>query len=225
MNERMTPFEVIFARPGLVNEHFPRIAAALAPAGAGPDRERFLLLGEVGELMAELVPDGGEGTTQIGLLTFHAFRRWQEGGSDRKIDDATLRELVRLPPIGEWRLQPPRPAGYLQLPRHRLWVPGSGGMPAEPVDGWFWVSGDPAVNALDLLLVLGMHEGRSGLTVIELSAGPLPPEGHWGDLEANETGVDFENVLPGGAQLHGMSTAGEVLKLVSRVFWRLQNDG
>jgi hypothetical protein len=103
-----------------------------------------------------------------------------------------------------------------------VWVAGS---PAEPVDGFFWTSGDPAVNAVDVLLALGVREGRPGVTVIELTSGPLPPEGHWGDIRARAAGADFDSVLPGGERLHGLSTAGEVLKLVSRLFWRHRADG
>jgi hypothetical protein len=136
-----------------------------------------------------------------------------------------LRGLLATDGIGNWPFEPPSPAGYLWLPRHRLWVAGGGGQPAEPVDGLFWVAGDPAANALDVLLVLGMHEGRPGLTVIELASGPLPDQGHWGDIAARAEGEDFGNLLPGGEHLYGLSTSGEVLKLVSRVFWHLQRHG
>jgi hypothetical protein len=226
MAERPTPFDVIFARPGLAERYFPAIAEALGPASApGPDRERFLMLGLVGELMGELAPESGEVTAQIGLLTFHAFHHWQQGGSGRGIDEPTLLGLIRLEGLGDWQLEPPAPAGYIQLPRHVLWVAGSAGQPAEPVDGFFWVTGDPQANALELLLVLGLHEGRPGVTVIELASGPLPTQGHWGDLQGRAGGEDFSNVLAGGERLYGLSTAGEVLKLASRLFWYLQAHG
>ncbi|NJD10674.1 MAG: hypothetical protein FIB01_09665 [Gemmatimonadetes bacterium] len=226
MAERLTPFEAVFGRPGLAAEHFPRIAAARGAAGApAPDCERFLMLRETGELMAEIAPEGAAGAAQIGLLTFHAFRHWQEGAAAQAIDAPTLGHLLRLERIGPWQLQTPGSAGYVQLPPHRLWVAGAAGQQAEPVDGFFWVGGDPAVNALQLLLVLGVHEARPGFTVIELSSGPLPPAGHWGDVPVRADGPDFGNVLPGGEHLHGLSTAGEVLKLAARVFWQLRSPG
>jgi len=224
MRERSSPFDIVFGRPGLAATHFPRVAAALGE-GAEPDRERFLQLGPVGELMAEIAPDSGEGAAQIGLLTFHSFHRWHQGGEDYEIDATALARVLRPEPIGEWQLQPPSPAGYLQLPSHELWVPGAAGQPAEPIDGFFWVAGEPDRNALELLLVLGLHERRPGMTVIELQSGPLPAAGHWGDMQARAEGEDFSNLLPGGEQLHNLSTGGEVLKLVSRVFRYLRQVG
>jgi hypothetical protein len=226
MAERASPFELIFGRTGLAAAHFPRIAASLEPvAGSGPDREQFLMLGPVAELMGELASASGEGTAQIALLTFHAFHRWQQGGEDHELGEGALRELLALGGIGEWQFQPPAPAGYLRLPGHLLWVAGAEGQPAEPVDGFFWVVGGSRANALDLLLVLGVHEGRPGVTVIELGSGPVPGAGHWGDLQVRSEGADFGNVLPGGDHLYGLSAAGEVLKLVSRLFWHLQRHG
>lgn len=225
MSARIKPFELVFGRSGLAEAHFPRIAEALTHTVGRLDREQFLVLGAVGELMGELAPDSAEGTAQIGLLTYHAFLHWQQGVQERELDEVALRDLLARERIGEWRFEPPSPAGYLQLPRHLLWVAGTGGQPAEPVDGFFWVAGDPQVDAIDLLLVLGVHEQRPGITVIELSSGPLPENGHWGDMQAREEGADFGNVLPGGERLYGLSTAGEVLKLASRVFRHLQRDG
>jgi len=226
MVDQLAPYEVVFGRTGMADEYFPRILAAAAELGLQPvDRDRFLALPPVADLLAAITPPASEGGAQIALLAFHSFRRWQQGGDDLAIEAAELTELLGRAEVGAWRLETPAPAGYLRLPRHLLWVAGSGDQPAEPVDGFFWVTGDVGSNALDLLLVLGMHEAREGMTVIELPSGPLPAEGHWGDLQFREDGADFGNVLPGGEHLFGLGSSGEVLKLVSRVFWRLRGDG
>jgi hypothetical protein len=226
MSEPTSPFELVFGGTGVAAEHFPRIrAAALAQGSSPPDRDGFLALPTVSELLAEIAPASGEGAVQIGLLAFHAYRRWDQGGDDFRIAAAELPTLLARPALGAWQLQPPRPAGYVALPGHQLWVPGGEGQPAEPVDGFFWVTGTRPETPLDVLLVLGTHAQRAGLTVIELSAGPLPAEGHWGDQQMRVQGEDFRSELPGGEHLFTLGTGGEVLKLVSRVFWRLAGHG
>jgi hypothetical protein len=221
-----SPFELIFGVTGVAAEHFPRIRAAAAESGSGPpDRDHFLSLPAASELLAEIAPPSGAGGVQIGLLAFHAYRRWDQGGPDFRIEPAELRALLARPPLGTWPLSPPAPAGYVALPGHLLWVPGGEGEPAEPVDGCFWVVGEREEAPLDVLLVLGAHAQRRGLTVIELSAGPLPAEGHWGDQQMREQDADFRSALPGGEHLLTLLTAGEVLKLVSRVFWKLAGHG
>lgn len=224
--ERLTPFAAIFGRTGLAEAHFPRIAAAVpAAAGGPPDRDTFLALAPVSDLLAEITPTAGAGSAQIALLAFHCFRRWQEGGPDRELEPAALRDLLSLPALGTWRLRPPASAGYVVLPRHQLWVAGAGGEPAEPVEGFFWAADAAAPERFEVLLVLGMHDGRAGVTVIELRSGPPPAAGHWGDLRARAEGADFDSVLPGGEHLLGLANVGEVLKLASRVFWHFRDGG
>lgn len=221
MSERTTPYHVIFRDPGIVEAHFPQIAEALPEGEAARDRERFVSTHAVGELLRAIAPESGAAAAQIALLSYHAFHHWRTGERTWTLDGASLGALLDLPPLGDRSLAPPAEAGYCQLPRHRLWVAGDEGEPAQPVDGFFWVA---RAGALELLLVLGMHDGRDGVTVIELTA-TVPPAGHWADVDARGDGQDFANVLPGGEHLLGMRTAGEAFKLASRVFWHFREHG
>lgn len=224
--DRSTPYQEIFGETGIAAEHFPRILEQVGEGDAARDRDRFFATGAVGELLRAIVPDGGEGSAQIALLAYHAYHHWRAGEPLWRVDDAQLGAAVHAEPLGTWPLTAPSSAGYVQLPRNKLWVAGDAAQPAEAVDGWFWaVPERTETNALNLLLVLGLLEQRAGITVVELASGPLPPDGHWGDAPMRAAGEDFANILPGGEHLFGLQTAGEVLKLVSRIFHQLQGHG
>jgi hypothetical protein len=147
------------------------------------------------------------------------------------VEESLARRLLAAPPaVGPWAMLPPHPAGYLQLPRNLLWARVAATEPPEPVDGIFWTmigAADPTqppYARLDLLVALGLRPGRPGLSVIdigeELEAGGA---GHWADVAGRPEGEDFANLLPGGElqQWHGLATRGEVLRLVSLLFWHV----
>jgi len=69
-------------------------------------------------------------------------------------------------------------------------------------------------------LVTGIRPDRPGLGVIPLPPAPLDDAPIWLDLEARGTEDDFSASLPGGELdgLFGVSTAGEVFKLLARSF-------
>jgi hypothetical protein len=96
--------------------------------------------------------------------------------------------------------------------------------PPEAIDGFFWSIAKPAperAGRLELVIVLGMHPGRPGFSVIEAAAPlPAPSPGHWGDADARADGADFANILPGGEmrELLSVTSRAELLKLVSRIF-------
>jgi hypothetical protein len=144
------------------------------------------------------------------------------------VGEPLFRHIVTdFPPIGQWELVPLSAAGYLQLPRNLLWARIAEDAQPEAVDGIFWTmvgNGDalvPPFARADLLVVLGVIPGRPGYSVIPLRAELTDPQGHWGDEQARTNSPDFANNLPGGElqQLHAIETAGEVWKLISRVFW------
>lgn len=226
MSERIDPWDVAFGQPGLAERHFPAIAAAGAERGMDlgiPDV--FLMLPEVGDLIRELGPEGSlAGFTQLGLLSFHGFQFWRAGQVRVPVDEATLRAVIADPALGPWRLQAPAPAGYVQLPRHQVWTLPAASGTAAAVDGFFWSLG--AAPRLELLLVEGLLAESEAFSVFEVGA-PLPREGHWGDVQARDVGADFANLLPGGELrgLHGLTTAGELLKLASRLFHHHERHG
>jgi hypothetical protein len=105
-----------------------------------------------------------------------------------------------------------------------LWARIAENAPPEAINGFFWSIANPArqrAGCLELVLVLGMHPGRPGFSVIEAAAPlPAPAPGHWGDAETRADGADFANILPGGEmrELLSVTSRAELLKLVSRIF-------
>ena len=226
MNAPTTPYDVIFREAGIPAEYFPRIREQLPEGGARRDRDAFFTAPAVGDLLAVIAPESGAGAAQIGLLTYHAFHHWRAGEATWTLGEDELRAALDADALPPGPVPTPAEAGYVQLPRHRTWVAGDPGAPAEPVDGFFWVSSPHELEwSPEVLMVLAMHGGRGGVSVVELASAPLPPDGHWGNIEGRDGGGDFANVLPGGEHLLGLSTAGEALKLVSRVFWQLREHG
>jgi hypothetical protein len=215
-------FLFLAAAGALLRELVPGDEPA-AVAGASPGA------GEVAAEPPPGAPDWGESLGRYGRFVYHAYQFWRFGRRVWVVEEPLLRRLLETPPaVGRWAMLPPHPAGYLQLPRNLLWARVAASEPPEPVDGVFWTmigESDPAqppYARLDLLVALGLRPGRPGLSVIDIGeelAGDAA--GHWADAVGRPEGDDFANLLPGGElqQYHGMATRGEVLRLVSLLFW------
>jgi hypothetical protein len=127
--------------------------------------------------------------------------------------------------------QPPKlpaPAGYLLLPRNRVWThPHGKDLSPEPLDGLAWVQAPvPALGAAEqgvaVMGISGFLPERPGFSVLPFPVIPLT------DAQSLETspnrppdqGEDFECNLTGGklAGLHSIETPGEALKLLFRAF-------
>lgn len=228
---RRTPYEVVFAEPVFEGEHFPAIAEEMEARGSSAEEPGgFVMLAAVGTLLRALRPPAAEDSAtpdavlRYGALAFHAFRFHAAGRPLFTVSDETLDELIRFGPLGDWPFEAPAGAGYVQLPRHRVWVGAEEGGAPEAVDGFFWTCApsDGSAGRLDLLLCTGLRPGRPGIGAIDVAASlPADPPGHWGDVDARGTGPDFANVLPGGdiENLYALTNAAEALKLVSRIFW------
>src|SRR5690606_40449472 len=232
---RLTPCEWGFGEAGFEDEALSALQEEVEARGVDPSSpERFLLLGTVGNLLRDLMPDGapgGQASEQLrryGLLLYHGYHFWRVGRRLVTVETPLLRRLVdREERVGGWELIPPHPAGYLQLPRHLVWSRVAESATPEPVDGLFWtmVGADdpelPPYPRLDLLLVLGLRPDRPGFSVVDVGVELGEPSGHWADAEARPGGGDFENILPGGelSGLYAWITPAEVLKAFSRVAW------
>lgn len=169
----------------------------------------------------------GEQMRQHGRLLFHAFHHWRAGRVTRAIDADALRRLIEeVTGVGDWRLTVPAPAGYLQLPRNRVWAAPAEALQPEPVDGFFWTLLPEGPPALHLLLALGVRPDRPGFSVVPATGVP-DGEPHWAGIDARPDGTDFETTLPGGEldRLYSIETAAEILKLASLCFWRLDPAG
>lgn len=197
------------------------------------DPAQLLELRGAAEVLRTVLSDADESAVaSFGPLLFQGYHFWRFGKRVIELDAALLRPLLTDQlQIGSWQMIPPTGAGYLQLPRNLVWARIAEGSIPEAIDGLFWTmigAGDPLVppfSRLDLLLVLGLVPNRPGFSVIEVNTTfGDDPQGHWGDVKGREDAqLDFANVLPGGElqQLHAVETTGEVLKLLSRVFWHL----
>jgi hypothetical protein len=92
------------------------------------------------------------------------------------------------------------------------------------VDGLFWTL--PPTGQLHLLLAAGLREDRPGLSVVPLPDAPFGEAGTWLDASVRERGSDFATTIPGGelTGLYSLTAAGEVLKLVARLFFFMERS-
>lgn len=208
---RPTPFSLVFGE--LAPARFPSLGAVLARAGVDPgDRDAFLLVREVAELVKELRPDDGlgEGVGALASLVHAAFVFWRDGERLVTVGEPELGALLgRLPGISDATAAPA--AAYVQLPPLRIWgVPFEGANP-EPLDGWFR-TGSP--EGLNVVAAFGLHPGRAGLTVVEVR-GPPPRR-----LVRPDGSALFSPTLAGAAAAGLASLAGEAELL--ELAWRVE---
>jgi hypothetical protein len=227
---RVTPFELLMPEEDFADERFPFIrkeaeergGGALGSALASP--EQFVLLSEVGAVLRAV--RGEEEDPHLiqhhGALLFHAFHSWEVGCPLFLLTAPVARYVVDSGPgEGKWSPSLPGPAGYVQLPQHLFWIPGSEGTPPESLDGFFWSAPDP--GQVSLLVVMGIRKDRPGLSVVPLPTLPLAAAGAWASLQVRPKGKDFRSSLPGAEleHLYALEAGGEAVKLAMRVFWYL----
>lgn len=207
--DRVGPYALVLGT--IAPERFPALREGIAAAGRDPrDRDAFLMVREVVELLRELEPEEGlgEGIATMAAFLHQSYLYWMDGERTVTIEVAALeRALVCEGPAGS-----PRPSSYIQLPPLRVWGIGVEGGPAEPLDGWF-VS--QSGESLSVLAIFGIHPGRAGFTAVEVG-GPRP-----GSLERADGSALFSAALPGAAQAGLASIVGaeELLELA----WRLRS--
>ena len=227
--QRSDPYSLVFDAE-FERKHFEAIQAEAEQRELSTwQPQQFMLLHAVAEpLRATVATESASAVEQFGPLLFQAYHYWRFQKQFFSVAEPLFRHFVTdFPTIGQWDLVPLGASGYLQLPRNLLWARIAEDAQPEAVDGIFWTmvgSNDalvPPFARADLLVVLGVLPGRPGYSVIPLSAELTDPPGHWGDEQARTDAPDFANNLPGGElqQLQSIETAGEVWKLISRVFW------
>jgi hypothetical protein len=209
---RITPFDLVFETASQTT--FPAVRAALTATGQDPrDRDGFLMVREVVELLRDLRPEEGlgEGIDQLAALIHHGYLFWDAGEQTVELPLDHLRGLL----LPSDPLQPPNPGGsafYTQLPERRVWAEVIPGEPHEPLDGFFqYPSLEPGV--LRVLGVFGVHPDRPGFSVVEVS-GRRPVA-----LTRPDGTALFAPTLAGGAAagLFSLSGEEELLELA----WRL----
>jgi hypothetical protein len=208
---RPTPFSLVFG--GLGVERFPAIEKAIAGSGTGGrDRDAFLLVREVNELMRALRPEEGfgEGVEALAALVHAAYHFWLDGERVVAVDDAALTRLLVASPSDRHGPDSGPAAAYVQLPSLRVWGVAVAGARPEPLDGWFVTArGD----ALSVVAVFGLHPGREGFTVAEVT-GTAP-----GELRRADGSALFAPTFAGAdaAGLASVQGEEELLELAWRV--------
>ncbi len=207
--DRVGPYALVLGT--IAPERFPALREGIAAAGRDPrDRDAFLMVREVVELLRELEPEEGlgEGIATMAAFLHQSYLYWMDGERTVTIAVAALERAL----VGEGPAGSPRPSSYIQLPPLRVWGIGVEGGPAEPLDGWF-VS--QSGESLSVLAIFGIHPGRAGFTAVEVG-GPRP-----GSLERADGSALYSAVLPGAAQAGLASIVGaeELLELA----WRLRS--
>jgi hypothetical protein len=207
---RDTPFPLVLGT--IAPDRFPGLREGIAAAKRDPrDRDAFLMVREVVELLREIEPDEGlgEGIGTMAAFLHHGYLYWTDGERTSVIDDAVLDAALH---HGAPGLPEPGTGGsrYVQLPPLKVWAaPVEGGAP-EPLDGWFaYRSGDD----VSVLAIFGLHPGRAGFTAVEV-VGTRPSH-----LERVDGSPLFSGILPGAerAGLASVVGAEELLELA----WRL----
>lgn len=211
MAERPTPFALAFAP--LAQERFGAVAASFSATGADPaDRDAFILDRAVVELLRDLVPDehDPEQIPEFIATLHHAYLHWRDGLRTVTITRGAAAELFG---SAARPSAPPtlRHSAYLQFPERLVWAQLGPEAPHEPLDGIF-VHAVSASDAIRALGVFGVHPGRPGFSVAEVT-GPRPT-----GLARADGSALYSPVLPGGdsAGLHSLVGTEELLELAWR---------
>jgi hypothetical protein len=215
---RRTPFELAFRDTATAETLIREIEAEVEGRGADPrNPHAFVTMGSVERFVRGLEgPDAPPGAIHTyGALAFHGVHFARADYPLFLLSTHAARYLVGGAPEG--RPEFPSPAGYLQLPQHLFWTRRGADAP-ESVDGVFWTG--HGGETLHSLLVSGMRPDRAGVSVTPLPEAPLADATTWMNVDVRGAEGDFASDLPGGEidGLYGVSTTGEVLKLLARFF-------
>lgn len=220
MSERVTPFALVFGQ--LAPERFPGVRDAIGgDAAAAADRDRFVLLAPVGQLLRALAPDDAppDAIEAYVRLLHHAYRHWAAGGWTYEVSDATLADAVK---GGTMTSQLPHPAFYLRLPALRMWGAARPDAAPEPFDGAF-VTEAAAGASIAILGVFGMHGERPGFSAVAVEGRADEDRATAGEvlvpLRRDDGTAVFAPQLSGGreAAVYSVADAGEMLLLVCRL--------
>jgi hypothetical protein len=215
---RPTPFDLVFGP--LADERFPPIRVAFEASRGDPrDRDAFLMVREVIQLVHDLRPDEGMGEElgHLAAVHHHAYLFWLAGTPTLEITPAELAGLLRQGALVPGDVAAPPPAFYVQLPERRVWAEVVPGAAHEPLDGCFLALGDD--GSLRVLGAFGLRSDRPGLSVVEV-AGPRPQR-----LARADGSPLFAPVLAGG-DIAGLAsiTGGEELLEFGWRAWSLAGE-
>ncbi|HEU5218577.1 MAG TPA: hypothetical protein VFU23_07950 [Gemmatimonadales bacterium] len=206
---RETPFALVMGT--IAPDRFPVLREGLAAAGRNSrDRDEFLMVREVVELLREIEPEEGlgEGIGTMAAFLHHAYLYWMDGARTALPAEPALEAALRSEPAQAPAAE--RLSRYVQLPALRVWGQPMADGPVEPLDGWFAYRDDAGLR---VLAIFGLHPGRAGFTAVEVAGDR--PEG----LERPDGSALFSGTLPGAERAGLASSVGaeELLELA----WRL----
>jgi hypothetical protein len=220
MSERVSPFALVFGQ--IAPERFPGLQRAIGDdAATAADRDRFVLLAPVGQLLRDLAPDDAppDALEAYVRLMHHAYRHWVAGGW---VYDVAADTLERALAGGTLSSEPPHPALYLRLPALRVWGAARDDEPPEPLDGVF-VTATATPGAVAALGIFGMHGERPGFSAVAVEGHADPDHASIDEVEIPLKRRDGTSVftpqLAGGAEagMHSVADSGEMLLLVCRL--------
>ena len=202
---RPHPFELLF------QDSIPRLEEVrIQVANSGRDsrdRDGFLLLSGVIQLLRELRPDEGlgEDIDQLVALVHHCYVYWEAGCHTVSVEGDELALLLAARRPGD--AVPPGPY-YAQFAPRRIWAEVIPGEAHEPLDGCFVYSWS-GQTSLRVLGVFGVHPERAGFSVVEV-AGARPQR-----LQRADGSDLFAPVLSGAnaAGLYALTGEEELLEL------------
>lgn len=224
MTRRVNPFVLVFEQ--LAAEHFPLIRAAVGNnAAAAADRDRFVLLGPVAQLVRELAPDDvpPDGIEAYVRLVHHGYRHWAAGAWVYDVSAELLAQAVAGGQLGS-RL--PLEAFYLRMPPLKVWGAARNGDPPEPLDGVF-ITATATDGALSALGIFGMHGERPGFSAVAVDGHADADHAKIGEIEVPTEREDGTPVLASqltgdaGSAVYSVADAGEMLLLVYRLLAHL----
>ena len=220
MTARVSPFALVFGE--MAPERFPEIQQAIGgDAVAAADRDRFVLLAPVGQLLRDLAPDDAppEAMDAYVRLVHHAYRYWESGGWTYDVGDAALDRAAR---GGAMTTQLPVTGCYLRLPALRVWGSARNGEAPEPLDGVFLtVTATP--GTLAVLGIFGMHGERPGFSAVAVDGHADATHAMIGETlittERDDGTPALSPQLAGGdaAAVYSVADAGEMLLLICRL--------
>ena len=192
---------------------FGAIREAATAAGIEPfDRDAFLLLKPVAELVHASRPSGGVGEAieELVAMLHLSWLWWAMGGETIEITGEDLRRIVAGPDPAARASAPPTVRAVVPPPR-RVWgTPTGAGV--EPLDGWIAARRG---GRLDVVAFFGGRPDREGATVVAVG-GPAPV-----GLARVDGSRLFATTLPGGdaAGLFSITGMEELLALA----WRAEH--
>jgi hypothetical protein len=199
------PLELVFSR--FTGTLFPAIQKAMEQGGVDPtDRDAFLLLPDVIELMEALRPDEGigEGMDYLVALGHHAYLTWDAGSLMLPLAPDETEAMLGGGPAPEPDPSDVARAYYAQFPEHRIWAAVVGDAAAEPLDGCFVHTTSGGI--LRVLGIFGLRPDRIGFSAVE-TFGPRP---QW---SARADGAPLFSSTLGAGHLHSLVEGDELLEL------------